>query len=151
VSLPAPRSPGADARTQAPAAPDRIVPIGRPVTSGPDTAERQYADADPGNSWFSTKTSTKPDEAAPVPPQRTGDKQPTATGANPPATAPDAARSLPVDTDGVVIDLDITGLFHGYGVTAEQALIVAREEAGTKPAEEAGTTAEAATKYAEKV
>ena len=149
MSLPAPRSPEADARTQAPAAPDRIVPIGRHVTSGPDTAERQYADADPGNSWFSTKKSTTPDEAAPVPPQRTGDKQPTATGANPPATAPDAARSLPVDTDGVVIDLDITGLFHGYGVTAEQALIVAREEAGTKPAEEAGTTAEAATQQAE--
>jgi len=151
ASVPAPRSPEADARSQAPAAPDRLMPIGRLVTSGPDTPERQYADADLGNSWFSTKKPTKA-EAAPVPPQRTGDGKPTATEAKAPAP------SRPVDTDGVVIDLDITGLFHGYGVTAEQALIVAREEEarakpateGTKPAEETATKAAEETKAAGK-
>lgn len=145
ASVPAPRSPGADARPQVPAARDRLVPIGRLVTSGPDTPERRYADADLGNSWFSTKKPTTAD-AAPVPPQRTGDGKPTATEAKTPAPG------RPVDTDGVVIDLDITGLFHGYGVTAEQALIVAREEeARAKPATEAVPTAapEAETKAAE--
>ena len=115
------------------------MPIGRLVTSGPDTPERHYADADLDNSWFSAKKPDKAD-AATVPPQRTGNGKPTATEAK------TAAPSRPVDTDGVVIDLDITGLFHGYGVTAEQALIVAREEdSGAKTAEEAGTKAEAET------
>ncbi|HET6532172.1 MAG TPA: tetratricopeptide repeat protein [Actinoplanes sp.] len=48
--------------------------------------------------------------------------------------------------DGVVIDLDITGLFHGYGVTAEQALIVPRESpdgdtSAGRPASPGGDTA----------
>jgi hypothetical protein len=130
-TVPAPRSPEAGAQTPAPTAPDRLVPIGRLVTSGPDTTERHYTDADLGNSWFSTKQPVRTDQAPPVPPQR--------TGGDAPAAAPEATAGRRADTDGVVIDLDITGLFHGYGVTAEQALIVARDEqAGTKPAETAG-------------
>jgi hypothetical protein len=117
------------------------------VTSGPDTADRKYADADLGVSWFTPKNA--PDSGMPPPavPAHSGDAPSPDPRDAPPRRAGDGPA--PANGDGVVIDLDITGLFHGYGVTAEQALIVPRESpagpartASGKGTEDGDTSAE---------
>ena len=104
-----------------PAPPTPVTaPIGRLVIAGPD-AERKYVDADLKVDWFGKGGPAEIDgnenkaEEAKV----EGAKVEEAKAPEKPAPAAGA--------DGVVIDLDISGLFDGRGVTAEQAMIVARE------------------------
>ena len=62
-----------------PTTPDNPVPIARLATSGPDTTERHYADADLGATWFTAKTPAAP--------------EPTQSGTTDPGSAPAAAHT----------------------------------------------------------
>ena len=92
------------------------APIGRLVTSGPD-APRKYADQELGPTWFGGKTESDKQESeskAGAGPE-TGTKPEAQLGEEPNAAA-----------DGVVIDLDITGLVSGL---VGAATVVAPDEA----------------------
>jgi tetratricopeptide (TPR) repeat protein len=132
------------------------VPIGRLVISGPDNP-RHYADADLNAGWFAAKPKPKPTSESTSEPASDPASEPMSKATTVPETGtdrPDAAENhgaeqqeaIPTprrpahDRDGngggVVVDLDITGLFRGFGVTAEQAIIVPSPPAERRPAEQ---------------
>ncbi|MEV6494248.1 hypothetical protein AB0M20_37345, partial [Actinoplanes sp. NPDC051633] len=108
------------------------APIGRLVIAGPDTEPRRYVDENVQVDWFGPK-GTSPDEKG-----STGE---TTTAPDNPSDADKTGSTVDNgprhSSDGVVIDMDISGLFDGRGVTAEQALIVEGQKhaAGSQPAE----------------
>lgn len=109
-----------------PAPPTPVTaPIGRLVIAGPD-AERKYVDADLKVDWFGKGGPAEADGNGNKAEEAQVQEAQVQEGKVEEAKAPE--KPAPVaGADGVVIDLDISGLFDGRGVTAEQAMIVARE------------------------
>jgi tetratricopeptide (TPR) repeat protein len=107
AAAPAPVVPAPRAPEQGPAVPDSApdrpaladpTPVARLATSGPDTEQRRYADAELGNSWFATKKPEKPEK-----PEKADEPARADEPSEPPAAAP----------VGMVLNLDITGLVNG--------------------------------------
>jgi hypothetical protein len=115
-------------------------PIGRLAISGPDHPKR-YNDSKLSGGWFSKPSTERAEDDGPA------DVAPAAPMDIPRQAAP--AHDRAGNGAGVVVDLDITGLFNGFGVTAEQAIIVRRapadpEQDSDEDAQPADGTGEAA-------